>query len=221
MNTLQEFYDFFSNIPDDKWNVGSLTKGDTHCALGQLGETAISYDLLSHDAQVLTDLLAHSKAIPVTTKHGMQAIVWHINDGCYFKEVTSPKERILFAIKLAMDSESITEFLNELMFELQDAFDIEYGLKPAASAPPHQISEAEFKSLIDNSIPQSITDSVGVSFEALLDKNFGVRTQVESTWNPEKPTELKQSNQDLIAQMLANAEREHVHLPAKPNEQTR
>ena len=160
METLQEFYSFFEAIPHDQWVTGALTHGDKHCALGMLGCKSISFDTLNHDAQLLTKLLSQSRAIPVTSPSGKTGIVWQINDGCYFKEIDNPKERILYAIKLAMDSESIADFLDALALAFLDDFDTEHGIGETSQI--QQISGDEFKSLLDHSIPLSVADYVGV-----------------------------------------------------------
>jgi hypothetical protein len=152
MDTLQEFYNFFESLPESSWNSGSLTSGDTHCALGHLKSESIGFDTMNSDSQKLTKLLAHSKAIPVLIgTYLASAIVWQINDGFYFKEFSTPKERILYAIKLAMDAESITDWLDSLLLDFLDDWDRENGI--GVSTPIQTLTENEFQALLDQSVP--------------------------------------------------------------------
>jgi hypothetical protein len=180
METLQEFYNFFNDVPADKWVKGSLTDGDTHCALGLLNCKTIGWEGMNHDGQLLTKLLAQSRAIPVD--YGSRTgIVWRINDGYYFKEIDNPKDRILYAIKLAMDSESITEFLDELMLAFLDEL-FEDSATPAVQV----ISGEEFKQLLDNSAPRDLSEYVGIKTSDDGFINSLLNAQHEFALNPDQ-----------------------------------
>lgn len=91
MKTLQEFYDFYSAIPDERWCIGEFVKGKTSCALGLIGERGDCPDL-SFSTKLFTKLLGLS----------MEEIIF-VNDGLDDKYLQpTPKARILALIKSRM-----------------------------------------------------------------------------------------------------------------------
>lgn len=102
LKTKQDFIDFFSAIPDNKWCKGSLTKeNDCHCALGHLGiihDSAGDYAAPTRQVQRnitrLARIFIKNKNAPVNVNDAA-SIIWHVNDSGY----TPPKTKILNALK--------------------------------------------------------------------------------------------------------------------------
>lgn len=92
----QYFYDFFSNIPSEKWITANFSEGvDKHCAYGHLGIRECNDFKCNIDANILSVLFAkHNKTVT------------GVNDG-YHKDYqqANPKERILSALKNIIDYE--------------------------------------------------------------------------------------------------------------------
>lgn len=92
MNSLQEFYDFYSAIPDERWCTGRFIKGKACCALGLIGERDSVPGWTANTGRL-------AKLLGVTIED-----IMFTNDGIgrEFPQPT-PKARILALIKSKMN----------------------------------------------------------------------------------------------------------------------